>query len=173
MNRPKPLLIALLIVVVGWFTFSQSISNSYDGPIFSNSRKEAIASGYFSADYIPTKLYIQLKNDSALAPSVWTEDARETRHSNVFFETVQDVFGSYNLIVDSLRRCDTASYNLDFAIQVRALNCIPKLGYIYLIDEEPDSMWFTVKQGSDEEGWANPILVDSILYIKKKKGSSD
>jgi hypothetical protein len=161
----------IFIVLVTYLILNQKVINSYDGPIFSDSKSLSKQLGYYSCDYKPSRDFLILRNCTIPSPSLWSENSQELSHTQVFNKQVNEETSSFNFIIDSLAQCNKALYIAKFPFSVQGLNCIRGLGFVYLAQEEPDTILLRFEQGSPLKGWEEPIQVDSIYYFKVKNAA--
>jgi hypothetical protein len=168
-NRMKKVVLIISGVVFIWLLVNQLAINSYDGPVFSESREEAIQSGYFMFDYVPDKDSIRLRNRTMQISRLWAEKGHEIESVMIFFKRKKVSAGRFNIITNVMDRCNSNEYLFDFDIPNRPLNCLKNIGTIYSVPRLPEKINVKVVQGDEKLGWQKKVVVDSIIYSRVRR----
>lgn len=164
----KKLLIIIGVIIFVYLLINQLFVNTYDGSVFSNSKKESKSNGFFIADYSPNKDSVELMNRKIISPELWLEQSQVISHVLVFFPKNDINPDEYNFIINSDSFCTSNDYLIDLNGSYHVLNCIKNLGYIYKTKWKSDSVKIYIKQGDPQVGWEREIIVDSLIYTNKK-----
>jgi hypothetical protein len=158
----------IILLVIAYFVFNQSIINTYDGrTCVSFSLETSKKNNLYLGIYRPLKDSVTLKGKKIKTIDIWAEKRWTDGHSAIFFSEIYPDNNGINIIVPYKTSFDT----VDFVVEPPDKNYIqrmggrPGLGFVYSYTGIPDTIKLYLKQ-QKTDSWVESINVDSVNYVK-------
>lgn len=158
----------IVLLVVAYFIFNQSIINTYDGrACVSYSLETSKNNKLYLGVYRPLKDSIILKDKKIKTIDIWAEKSWTDGHKALFFSEIYPSKNGINIIIPYKTNFDTMDY---FVVPpeknyIQHMGGRPGLGFVYVYSGIPDTIKLYFQQ-KKTDSWEESVNVDSINYIK-------